>query len=335
MRKRKNLVLFVGTCLVLILAVLPFMAACAKPAPAEPITLKMLSFLPPNFGTPKSVIEPLQAGVLERSNGELIIDWVGGPEAVPMFEQPAAVVSGVVDMLFTVGTFYKDRVPENATLGLSKITPTEARETGYYDALVEAHAKANMRYLGQSSYMSGFYLFLVDEVKTPSDLAGLKFPTDPTRDPIFKALGIIGVEMEDAEVYSALERGVIGGLMDPVSPNWLGNVYEVENYLIDHPFFNSNAINTMNLDSWNRLPKHLQKALMDAQIATEKSVRAKLIEQNKEFYQNILDSGVKPITFSAADAEWFLKTIYAASWADVEQMLGSETANRLKELTGN
>lgn len=321
-----------GVLLVLLLVALPFTEVCAQ---TKPITLKMVSFLPPHFSTPKAVIDPLVDEVKKRSNGLLVINWIGGPEAVPMFDQPAALASGVIDLMFTVGTFYKDRVPENATLGISKVTPIEARVTGYYDVLLEAHKKANMYYLGQASYMSGYFIWLVKNIETPRDLARKKFPTDPTRDPFFKALGIIGVEMEDAEIYPGLDRGVIDGVMDPVSPAWQSKLHEVVNYVIPYSFFNSNAINVMNLDSWNKLPDNLKKTLMEAQKATEKSVRAKLVAQNEELYQKIINAGVKPIKFSDADAKWYVEQAFSSAWADVEKMLGLEKTARLRKVTGN
>ena len=59
MEKKKSLVLLGSICLVLVLAALPFMAACAKPAPApapapaptEPIVLKAVAFHTPGVTT--------------------------------------------------------------------------------------------------------------------------------------------------------------------------------------------------------------------------------------------------------------------------------------------
>ena len=48
----------------------------------------------------------------ERGKGILEIEVRGGPEAIGMFQQPAAVRDGVVDMVHTPGSFYGKNVPE-------------------------------------------------------------------------------------------------------------------------------------------------------------------------------------------------------------------------------
>lgn len=270
--------------------------------------------------------------VKERSKGELIIDWIGGPEAIPMFGQHEAAISGAVDIVFTVGTFYKDRVPENASIVLSEISPMEMRETGYYDEIKEAHRKANLYYLGLPSYISGYYVWLVDPIESPTELAGLRFPSNIARDPMFKALGIVGVDIDDPEVYTGLERGVIDGHVDPIQPVWEMGFYEVSNYFIDHPWFSGGVTLVMNLDSWNQLPEHLQKVLTDSVIVVEAAVLTQLPAIYEEFYQNIVNAGVKPIKFSTGDAKWYVDTVFSAAWKDVEQLLGPERTARLRDM---
>ncbi len=90
MKRKGLLTLLGGICLVTVLAVLPFLGACAQPAPAptpapapppkpEPITLKALTFLPGKLPTVADFPE-FAKRVNERAKGELVIDHLGGPD---------------------------------------------------------------------------------------------------------------------------------------------------------------------------------------------------------------------------------------------------------------
>src|SRR5215210_2638134 len=48
----------------------------------------------------------------EAGKGEFTIQVRGGPEAIPFMEQPGAVRSGFVDMVYTPCAFYAAVVPE-------------------------------------------------------------------------------------------------------------------------------------------------------------------------------------------------------------------------------
>ncbi|MGB1390973.1 MAG: C4-dicarboxylate ABC transporter substrate-binding protein, partial [Paracoccaceae bacterium] len=56
----------------------------------------------------------------ERGKGIVQIEVRGGPEAIGMFQQPAAVRDGVVDMVHTPGSFYGKNVPEIDAMVASK-----------------------------------------------------------------------------------------------------------------------------------------------------------------------------------------------------------------------
>jgi hypothetical protein len=77
------------------------------------------------------------------------IDVRGGPEAIGMFQQPDAVRDGVVDMVYTPGSFYGGALPEKDALVASNLTAVETRENGGIDLINEIHQeKMGVYYLG-------------------------------------------------------------------------------------------------------------------------------------------------------------------------------------------
>lgn len=291
------------------------------PAPSpksEPIVLRCVTIGPPEESK-MSGFNYFYDLVNERGKGELRIDWVGSGEIIPRFDQPKAVQSGVFDMTFTSGGYCEALVAVAGATFISELNPVEEREVGVYDYLLEHHQKAGLYYLGRDDSRVEFYLWTKDKVDTPYDLAGLRFRSSPFYENLLLAFGADPIVIPTPETYTALQRGLVDGtvypMMDIVKQGW----NEVLNYWIDHGFWTSAMVTLVNLDVWNRLPPHAQDLLIDCAIDTEIWC--------VEGYSRILgveaanceEVGMKPITFSPTDAEWYVDTAYRAAWADYEE----------------
>src|SRR5438477_6367878 len=66
----------------------------------------------------------------EAGKGEFTIQVRGGPEAIGMMEQPGAVRSGVVDMVYSACAFYAAVAPECDAVSASSIAGPTARTNG-------------------------------------------------------------------------------------------------------------------------------------------------------------------------------------------------------------
>ena len=81
--------------------------------------------------------------------GVVQIDVRGGPEAIGMFQQPDAVRDGVVDMVYTPGSFYGGALPEKDAMVASNLTAIETRENGGIELIDQIHQeKMGLKYLG-------------------------------------------------------------------------------------------------------------------------------------------------------------------------------------------
>src|SRR5947199_6612784 len=77
----------------------------------------------------------------EAGKGVYTIQVRGGPEAIGMMEQPGAVRSGVVDMVYSACAFYAAVVPECDALSASSIDGPTARKNGGAELLNQIHEK--------------------------------------------------------------------------------------------------------------------------------------------------------------------------------------------------
>jgi len=288
----------------------------------------------PDFDPTNMAFLPLLDTINERAKGELIIEYVGGPEVVPSFEQFEALRTGVADMALIYEGYYGDRVTGIPYVSLTELDPWEEREVGYYDLRVEILKEHNIYYLGKGCTGWWFNIGCNVPVETPYDLAGLKFRVSPPYVPFMKALGATPLILPVPDVYPALERGVVDGFMwacvGIVDFGW----NEVTKYLLAPKFYSASAIEVMvNLDTWNKLPKHLQDLMLQAQIENEKEMAPKTIAKAEEERQRMIDGGMELIEFSPADTEWIVKVWKDASWeAVMEKIQPPELGPKLKEL---
>src|SRR5690606_18684594 len=117
------------------------------PAAAQE-TLRALSMQPKAVTYTQSFLKFIDK-LNEAGQGVVQIEFVGGPEAIPTFDQPEAVRAGVTDMIYGPGSYYAGIVPETDALVGSNVTPMEKRANGGIDLLNSIHQeKMNVYYLG-------------------------------------------------------------------------------------------------------------------------------------------------------------------------------------------
>jgi len=306
----------------------------SSPAAAGPKKLKAVSFLPKDH--------PLCAMIhvwVDRVNAEcgdaVKIDWVGGPEVIPGFDQAEAVRNNTVQVIFNPAAYYAPQAPEVNAFQLSKLSMEEERKPGgFYDFMVERHKKIGMMYLGTWLY-DPFYLRINKKIDSIGDLKGVKMRTSALYDRFMKKIGIVPVTVKFGETFTALERGLVDGFgfatLGPADWGWLENC----KYVIDIPFYTrQNTLILMNLDVWNGLDKGVQKKLMDITVAFEPEMVAYFKKEIAKEWKRYDEMGIQKINFSPAEEKQYLDAAYSAEWEDLEKKV-PDLVPTLKKLTGN
>ena len=302
----------------------------APPAPTpEPIVLKATGFLPtgdPNYTQWDAFVDKVN----KEAEGKLVIDWVGGPEAIPGFEQFPAVKSGVVDIIFGCESYYGGEVTGVAYTHLTKLQPWEERDVGYYDFRVELLKEHNVYYLGRANQQFWFHIWTNKAVTTPQELAGQMIRVSATYEPFVKALGAAPVTLPGGEVYTALERGTVDGfawcVVGIVDFGW----HEVCKYVLAPRIYQMNLEVLVNLDTWNELPQEMRDLLTECQIEIEKEMAGPMLELGEKEYQRMLDAGMEAIEFTPEDTQWYIDFAYSAAWDYVYEQ-NPELGPQLKE----
>src|SRR5258706_3000436 len=201
----------------------------------------------------------------EAGKGEFTIQVRGGPEAIPMMEQPGAVRSGVVDMVYSACAFYAAQVPECDAVSASTIDGPTARKNGGMDLLNQIHQKRIGVYnLGWVDSGIRFNLWSTKEPKLDStghiDIKGVKVRGNPIYNAFLtNYLCAQVINLPSTELFTALERGTVDltawtqiGLMDL---NWDRYI----KYRITPDFFSTDLVILVNQKKWSSLsPKTLE-----------------------------------------------------------------------------
>ena len=252
--------------------------------------------------------------------GVIQIEVRGGPEAIGMFQQPDAVRDGVVDMVYTPGSFYAGALPEKDALVTSNITGAEARANGGIELIDQIHQeKMGVKYLGWFDSGVCYNLWTRDEPTLDADgnldVSGLKLRGNAVYNAFFTDyLGAQVIDLPTTEVYSALERGVVDatgwtqiGLIDL---KW----NEFLNYRIEPCFFSTDLGTIVNLEKWNSLSEESRTILQDVAIAHEAESAAKLGAVRDEDFAKLEEAGMKVVTLEGAAADAYLAAATQSTW---------------------
>lgn len=311
-------------------------AAFALPAHSAPVELKVSTALGSKHDQSKSFFDSFMKKMKEDES-LVKLKYIGGPEVTPNRKQGPAMKRGLIDIIMSPSTYYATLVPEARLTGIATVSPQQWRKNGGYDMMQKAWAKRmNAKILGWGHFygFTQFYIWMKDKPKlsktTGIDLRGVKVRTTPLYTPFFKAMGATTKAISPAEVYTALERGVVDGLAWPEGGVAFRGWQKFIKYRVEPGFFRTTTMITMNLDKFNSLLKKAQDQLVAAGIHHEK-VSGDLLKKYVDIDNaKVFKAGVQQFKLPPEYAKAYLKTIIDANWADAAKRKYSVDYKALK-----
>ena len=281
--------------------------------------------------------------VNERGEGVIQIDVLGGPEAIGMFQQPDAVRDGVVDMVYTPGSFYGGALPEKDAMVASNLTAIETRENGGIDLINEIHQeKMGLYYLGWFDSGVTYNLWTVNEPSVDDEgnlvVDGIRLRGNAVYNAFFTDyLQAQVIDLPTGDVYSALERGTVDatgwtqiGLIDL---RW----NEFLNWRIEPNFFSTDLGVIINMDAWNGLSEESQTILQEVAIEHERMSVEALRAKRDEDFAALEDSGMQVFELEGEARSAYLAAARSTTWNRMRTLMeespqGDGNYDRLIEL---
>lgn len=295
---------------------------------ANEVTLNALSFLPASGDSTQALhISKFVEQVNQDGKGQVQIRVVGGPEALAASEQPNAVSSGAVDMIFTALTMYHSRLPLTDYYTATSLTPMQRRELGVSDYLNELHAQAmNTRVLADYLYTAQNVLYFghLDEATVAriakGDFTGLRMRGGPPYAAVFAELGIENYPIAPPDIYTAIERRTVDGYawpsIDMLQQGW----GEITEYRLEHPFNHGSTNVQINLDVWNELGPERQEILSRVAEQWERWSYEQGLQRNAEEAAAQIKAGVKPIALTQQAAAGFTEMARRVHWENLRKL---------------
>ncbi len=211
-----------------------------------------------------------------------------------------ALRSGTLDISANSQGAMANVVPEYAALGLPFLFPDIQKAWTLLDGpvgedLAKRTAAKGMVVLG---YWDNGIRHVTNNkrpIKGPADIKGLKIRTPPdtmTVD-IMQALGADTQQIKFAELYVALQQGVVDGQENPLANIASAKLYEVQKYLslTGHKYEVNPFV--MSKRSWERLNAADQKIFMEAAAEATKTQRKLSKESDDKLTAELKGKGVQ------------------------------------------
>ncbi len=319
-------------------AVMATMAVCAVALTAAPasaqapkIMLRAADSLPTNHVFSVG-FQAWMKRVTELTNGQVTFQHYPNEQLGKRKDMFDIARNGTADIAYVLPVDQPGQLARTTVMELPGISALSSCGTPVLWKMMQANA--NEEYLPNgirplfALYVGGYEIFSNKDIRTPADLKGMKIRSaGGVQDVTVKALGAVPIPIASPEVYEAVQRKTLDGVLFP----WVGiKPYKMQEVTKNGTFgaaLGATALTyVMNERAYQKLPPNVQAAMAKA---TEEIMPKTTAEQDKTLTDAVAEfkkGGMKVADLTAAErAEW-IKAL-----GDVEKnWMDSATKNGVK-----
>jgi TRAP-type C4-dicarboxylate transport system substrate-binding protein len=297
------------------------LAGLAEPVRAEDRVKAIVAF-PKQVGFAQSFSRFVDK-VNATGKGTVQIQIVGGPEAIPTFEQAEALRKGIMEMHYTPSSYYAGVVPEIEALVGGNALPWEVRANGGFELLNQIQQKKlNAYLLAWPDTGAQFNFYFKNQPKVGGngmpDFSGVKVRGAPAYREIITGFNGTFINIAGPEVYTALERGTIDGFAWPAVGIMDFGWEKFVKYKLRPEFFNLDLVINLNLDAWKKLSQASRDFLTKAGIAWEKESNEFWTKQAQTEAEELKKRGVQDFMLPAASGPKYVANASESVWARIK-----------------
>ena len=311
------------------------------------VTLTLGHPFPATHPIQVGAIEPFFEEVTERTDGTVTFEIVPGGGLGPAPGTYENTVIGAQDMGwalhgYTPGRFPLTGIVEMPFMFESATEATEALWDLYEDFPEMQEEYSDVHVLGLWTHDVGQLWTSDTAVTTIEDLNGLTLRAPGSmQEQLITELGASPVGLPAPELFDALERGVVDGLMIAASGLESFNLYGVLSNGVECNCYVAAQFLVVGQDAWDRLSPEQQEAI-DEIAGRELSLAAAAVYD--EEYQVVVDKlegeGIEVATLEGQELERWLAAgdEVAQSWVEAREAEGApaqEMFEQLQELAGD
>jgi C4-dicarboxylate-binding protein DctP len=308
-------------------------------AGGENFTIKFSHVVTP--ATPKGqAAEKFKEVVEQRSGGRITVEIYPNSELYGDKDELQALQSNSVQMLAPASAKFTTVAPALQVLDLpflfdtvedipKVVSPDSAAGKAIYEN--EALATNNIKVVGL--WDNGLkQLSSNTEMRTPANLAGLSFriqPSDVLRSQ-FESWGASATPMAFAEVYNALQQGVVNGQENPYSNIESQNMHTVQSHITASNHGYIGYVLVINNQFFESLPADLQTIVQESADEASTYNREVAAKLNEEARATIEQAGTTTILdLSPEERQAFKDAVVPSVWEQYADIIGPDLISDL------
>ncbi len=251
----------------------------SSPSRAETLTFKLAHIYSTSHYLSEHFIIELAKAIEAESHGEMKFDIF--PSGQLGKDVPALVGSGVVDIGFLPVSVYPQKFPLTSVSELPGEINSSCSGTSKLWSLVKPGGILDsVEYRPQNLHVVAvgvtppYYLFTQGrKVEKPSDINGLKIRTSgPAMDGTVTELGGVSLKIVPSEIYDAVIRGTLDGVMLPYSSMAQYDLMKRLNHVLDGvPLGGGAVFFVMSAKKWNALSEKNKQIFTNQAVAAQKA----------------------------------------------------------------
>jgi TRAP-type transport system periplasmic protein len=257
-------------------------------------------------------METFKSEVARLSKNTVQIDLFPGNTLGGGFEQVDQLRTGQIQMAWAGMSFYDKLVPDLGAITLP-FAATSANQAiceveGDFGRYIEDKvSEKGILLLGWGQIGARHITNNKRPIKKVEDLQGLKIRT-PSGDAwnlTFRAVGANPTPIDIAELYSALQQGVVDGQENPYDNMLVRKFYQVQKYVSNTAHFYDWAGFLVNKAAFEALKPDQQKAVREAMFSAVAIQRAISERENRTALQGLIKGGMQYDPLSPAEIAKF------------------------------
>ncbi|WP_029010159.1 TRAP transporter substrate-binding protein DctP [Azospirillum halopraeferens] len=284
--------------------------ALAAPALAQDGVSWRMQSLWDGGTTPQKFEERFVARVGELTGGRFRIELFSAGQLVPANQAFDAVRGGAFQMMKTFDGYEAGKIP---SLAFTSTVPFGFPEADQYEAWFyeldglelarQAYAPAGLHYIAPTVY-GPEPIHSKFPIRTIADMAGKKGRFVGLASTVMGALGVSVTPLPTAEVYSALDKGLIDFAdRGDLTANFEAGLAEVARYIV-HPGPHQPTTATSyvaNRAAYEKLPADFKAALSAAARETSAALRQHILVADGKAIESFRAKGVEVTSLDEAD----------------------------------
>lgn len=298
----------------------------AEPAAGKTFTLRIAHSYP-TTNPRQAIAESFKKTVEVRSGGRVKVEIFPASQLFPSRDEASALIRGDVQMIMPPWPVLAAVDPVASIFEMPGLFPSmrvalSVAEGPMGDLMAKRLAAKKIELAGVFPVSVTVLTAKNKDLKSLDDVKGLRVRTAPSKYQtlVIKSLGGTPVNVEGAELFTAMQMGQVDGAWVNRSLIASGKLWDVQKHALDNFMFYPTSPVLLGADFLSKLPADLQKVVRDAAREATKTHAAAILADDEKLLAEMKEK----MTVATLAMDDKVKTALAPAFAELKRSLGDD-----------